>query len=34
MLWTCFHRRELLPLSVTLAVYGYHFRKVSKLHVL
>lgn len=32
--WTCFHRRELLPLSVTLAVYGYHFRKVSKLHVL
>src|SRR3972149_2464782 len=34
LLWTCFHRRELLPLSVTLAVYGYHFRKVSKLHVL
>ena len=34
LLWTYFHRRELLPLSVTLAVYGYHFRKVSKLHVL
>ncbi|HQU30668.1 MAG: B12-binding domain-containing radical SAM protein [Planctomycetia bacterium] len=34
LLWTSFHRRELLPLSVTLAVYGYHFRKVSKLHVL
>ncbi len=34
LLWTCFHRRELLPLSVTLAVYGYHFRKISKLHVL
>ncbi|GAN33319.1 MAG: B12-binding domain-containing radical SAM protein [Candidatus Brocadia sp. AMX2] len=34
LLWTYFHRRELLPLSITLAVYGYHFRKVSKLHVL
>ena len=34
LLWTYFHRRELLSLSITLAVYGYHFRKVSKLHVL
>lgn len=34
LLWTSFHHRELLPLSITLAVYGYHFRKVSKLHVL
>ncbi|MGQ3683959.1 MAG: B12-binding domain-containing radical SAM protein [Candidatus Loosdrechtia sp.] len=34
LLWTCFHRRELLPLSITLAVYGYHFRKVSELHIL
>ena len=34
LLWTYFYRRELLPLSITLAVYGYHFRKVSKLHVL
>lgn len=34
LLWTCFHRRELLPLSITLAVYGHHFRKVSELHVL
>src|SRR3990172_3863591 len=34
LLSTYFHRRELLPMSVTLAVYGYHFRKVSKLHVL
>ncbi|MFO0794904.1 MAG: DUF4070 domain-containing protein [Candidatus Brocadiaceae bacterium] len=34
LLWTYFHRRELLPLSITLAVYGYHFRKVSELHVL
>ncbi len=33
LLWTSFHRRELLPLSITLAIYGYHFRKVSKLNV-
>ncbi|NUO10368.1 MAG: B12-binding domain-containing radical SAM protein [Candidatus Brocadia sp.] len=34
LLWTYFHRRELLPLSITLAIFGYHYRKVSKLHVL
>lgn len=34
LLWTGFHRRELLPMAVTFAVYGYHFRKVSELHVL
>ncbi|MCF6149743.1 MAG: B12-binding domain-containing radical SAM protein [Candidatus Kuenenia sp.] len=34
LLWTSFHRRELLPLSITLAVYGYHFRKISELNVL
>jgi radical SAM superfamily enzyme YgiQ (UPF0313 family) len=34
LLWTCFHRRELLPMAVQFAIYGYHFRKVSELHVL
>ncbi len=34
MLWTTFHRRDLFPLAVTLAIYGYHFRKVSNLHIL
>ena len=34
MLWTTFHRRELFPLAVTLAIYGHHFRKVSELHIL
>ncbi|MHC4321902.1 MAG: B12-binding domain-containing radical SAM protein [Planctomycetota bacterium] len=34
LLWTTFHRRDLFPLAVTLAVYGYHFRKISELHVL
>ncbi len=33
LLWTCFHRRELFPMAVTFAIYGYHFRKVSELHV-
>jgi radical SAM superfamily enzyme YgiQ (UPF0313 family) len=27
--WTIFKRPALLPLAITLAVYGYHFRKVS-----
>ncbi|MCP4252551.1 MAG: B12-binding domain-containing radical SAM protein [Candidatus Scalindua sp.] len=34
LLWTSLHRRDLFPLAVTLAVYGYHFRRVSELHVL
>ncbi len=34
LLWTIFHRRDLFPLAVKLAIYGYHFRKVSELHVL
>lgn len=25
--WTMFHRRRLLPLAVTLTIYGHHFRK-------
>jgi radical SAM superfamily enzyme YgiQ (UPF0313 family) len=31
--WTLFKRPGLLPLAVTLAVYGYHFRKVSRSHI-
>jgi radical SAM superfamily enzyme YgiQ (UPF0313 family) len=34
LLWTSLHRRDLFPLAVTLAIYGYHFRKVSNLHIL
>ncbi len=34
LFWTGLHRRDLFPLAVTLAIYGYHFRKVSKLHIL
>ncbi len=34
LLWTFIHHRKLFPLSVRLAIYGYHFRKVSELHVM
>jgi len=31
--WTLFKRPGHLPLAITLAVYGYHFRKVSSTHI-
>jgi hypothetical protein len=31
--WTLFRRPRLFPLAVTLAIYGYHFRKVCELHI-
>jgi radical SAM superfamily enzyme YgiQ (UPF0313 family) len=31
--WTLFRRPRALPLAITLAVYGYHFRMISELHV-
>ena len=30
LLWTLFRRPALFPLAVTLAIYGYHFRKVCE----
>jgi hypothetical protein len=32
--WTNFCRPELVPLALTLAILGYHYRKVCRLHVL
>ncbi|HDQ40617.1 MAG TPA: DUF4070 domain-containing protein [Desulfonatronum sp.] len=32
--WTLFRRPKALPLAVTLAIYGYHFRRVCELRVL
>jgi radical SAM superfamily enzyme YgiQ (UPF0313 family) len=32
--WTLFWRPKLLPLMITFAIYGYHFRQVCELHVL
>ena len=33
LFWIFFSRRELLPLAVTLSIFGYHFRKICELHV-
>jgi radical SAM superfamily enzyme YgiQ (UPF0313 family) len=32
--WTLFRRPRLFPVAVTLAIYGYHFRKICELHAL
>jgi radical SAM superfamily enzyme YgiQ (UPF0313 family) len=34
LLWTVCRRPGLLQLAVTFAIYGYHFRKISNLHIL
>jgi radical SAM superfamily enzyme YgiQ (UPF0313 family) len=34
LMWTLMRRPRLLPLAVTLAIYGYHFRKISETHIL
>ena len=31
--WTLFRRPRLFPLAITLAIYGFHFRQVTELHV-
>ncbi len=33
IIWTFVHRQRSLPLAVTLAIYGHHFRKVCALHL-
>ena len=33
LLWTLWRRPRLLPVAVTLAIHGYHFRKVCELRV-
>ncbi len=32
--WTLFHKPRLLPLAITLAITGYHFRRVCETHIL
>ena len=32
--WTLVCRPRLLPLAVTLAIYGYHYRRICELHIL
>ena len=31
--WTLRHFPEKLPMAITLSIYGYHFRRVSELHI-
>jgi radical SAM superfamily enzyme YgiQ (UPF0313 family) len=32
LLWTLFHRPGLLPSAITLAINGFHFRRICELH--
>ncbi len=34
LLWTLRKRPELMPLAITFAIYGHHFRKVCEIHIL
>jgi radical SAM superfamily enzyme YgiQ (UPF0313 family) len=34
VLWTIRKRPSMLPLAITLAIYGHHFRKICELHIL
>ena len=33
LFWTLFRRPKMLPLSITLAIYGHHFRKICELEI-
>jgi len=33
LLWTLIRKPRLLPLAVTLAIYGHHFRRICDLHI-
>jgi radical SAM superfamily enzyme YgiQ (UPF0313 family) len=33
LFWTLFSRPKMLPLTITLAIYGHHFRKICKLKI-
>jgi radical SAM superfamily enzyme YgiQ (UPF0313 family) len=34
MFWTLFCRPKMLPLTITIAIYGYHFRKICELKII
>ena len=33
LIWTLARRPKLLPLAVTLTIYGYHYRRICELHI-
>jgi len=34
LIWTLARKPRLLPLAVTLSIYGYHYRRICELHIL
>jgi radical SAM superfamily enzyme YgiQ (UPF0313 family) len=34
MLWTLIRRPKLMPLAITLSIYGYHYRKICERYIL
>ena len=34
MIWTLVRKPRLLPLAITLAIYGHHFRRICETHIL
>ena len=34
MTWTLIRKPKQLPLAITLAIYGHHFRKICEMHIL
>jgi len=34
MTWTLLRNPRLLPLAITLAIYGHHFRRICEIHIL
>ena len=34
LLWTLFRKPRLVPLAVTLAIYGHHYRRICELYIL
>jgi len=34
MIWTLIRKRRMMPVAITLAIYGYHYRKICELHIL
>ena len=34
LLWTIIRKPRLFPLAITLAIYGYHFRKICKTYII
>jgi radical SAM superfamily enzyme YgiQ (UPF0313 family) len=34
VVWTLVRKPRLLPLAITLAVYGYHYRRICEIHIL